>query len=137
MCLYVDFIETEKFKKENFHRKFIKIKKMLCFDEHKIIRTPHQLKKVFGGWLTPSLQIDTIIKPYIGVDACEIHGGAIHCYRYGMNKHIFHFPTEFTINAFALIKDFIAAGTNEDLAFKKIYIPKVIIKKKLEELNAS
>ena len=119
MCLSVDKKETQKIKK-------LKTQKMIVWKildkSDNFYHTPFRYYPVKRGtWLKAQLLLH-----YPTTDYSVINYGAIHCYRTraaARNKSIGE-DNWIVVKCKALKRDFIAAGEDQDLAFKKIYIPK-------------
>lgn len=124
MCLKIWESATENFKKIHKDRKFVKVYKELFVHElsdsqHISLNylTPIKDIPVYGGWLIASPENVKFDK--------FIHAGAIHCWETPKSGYrTCHNYYQTCIECWAQMSDFIAFGTQCDLAFKKIYVPR-------------
>lgn len=115
MCLKVDLDQKVNKRKTTVYKRVIYI-------GGGIFQTPYQYKNIKGGWFKTE---EPHIKSKDVYDRQLIHGGAIHAYaKHSDAKERVNFLGGFLLKCKVNPKDFIAYGTNKDIAYSKIFIPK-------------
>lgn len=120
MCLTINDSKTQELKDRCVFKKEKKITvyKVVSNDN----MTPYQRTQIKQGWLIATGNV----KSHIHYN--EIHGGAIHAYLNYNEAVKYAYTTKRAhkvIECYAWIDDLVAVGINDDVAFTKIYIPKL------------
>jgi len=124
MCLTINETRTKRFVARD--KRKIKLKKVVrcCWERNYaegtrnlVIKTPHRYITIEAGWLKANSETPQIRKD--GKNR-KISGGAIHAYTKYSAKRTNNL---FVLDCWAYAEDYIAHGKNEDVCFKKIWIP--------------
>ena len=133
MCLTIDEQVTKKFLEKNKNKKEVVVWKIIKLWEEGIHSpnkyvTPYFAAAINAGWFKTKGKLERS-KSFVFPGRTYIGGGTIHVFT---NRRAARLERKLIkgkiIKCKALVKDFVAAGMDNDLCFKKIWISKEELK---------